>query len=208
MSNAFCQKCGAALSSGAAFCASCGQPVSARPIQYAPQPAPPYPQFGQQYYSPKRAAGKGKIIGIVSAVVVVVAAITVTLVLVLGGPSVKPEELSGTWNGTFKIERIDPNNDVGLDPKLAGTSEDDIVEISLGKNGKGTMVMGGTIECEAAFQGGRIKGEGSGDSGLKFYIEGSLGKSGDSYTFTGTWRFTYTKTNAVLQSGSWTAKLG
>jgi len=42
-----CTKCGAQLPDGAAFCTSCGAPVSPQPRQPAPQPQP-QPQYQQQ----------------------------------------------------------------------------------------------------------------------------------------------------------------
>ena len=98
-----CPTCGSTLPDGAAFCANCGTLLaSAQQPQPEPQPQPgPQPEYGfpTQPASPLSPASKKSktplIIGIVAGVVVLVAAVLVTIFLVLpalsGGSDAKKD---------------------------------------------------------------------------------------------------------------------
>lgn len=212
--NAFCEKCGSPVNPGAAFCHACGQKIGEAPNQYAqPQYAQPQysqPQYSQPQYAPQYATApkSKKTLIIVLAAVLAVAALAVTLILVLGGPSIPAEKLNGIWSGTVTPQVVNDGAEdtTGLTKDNIGSEEEFSFELSLDEKGDGTLSFG-SMECGASLRGATLTAEQkNADMGLMAYFEAGVTASSDSYSLQGTWRFTDNSGN-LLASGTWTGEL-
>ena len=108
----FCPNCGMQLPDGSVFCGSCGTKLSAaqapaQQSEYQQHPQMAQQQWQQQPAAPKRKLSKGKLIGIVAAVVVVILA----AMLAMQGAFIPKG-----WNGaTITPQRLYEDDGVTID---------------------------------------------------------------------------------------------